>query len=93
MPRAPSEQSHATVAPISAGSSSRPSGTAAIACALALANVVFMPSAINCRPAVAISVSTQPGQMALTVMRRGASSSASAFTKPSTPCLLAQYAV
>ena len=44
-------------------------------------------------PSAAISVSTQPGQTALTVTCRSASSRASARVKPMTPCLDAQYAV
>ena len=45
---------------------------------------------IRRNPSRAISVSTQPGQIALTVMRRGASSSASALVNPMTPCFAAQ---
>ena len=37
-----------------------------------------------------VHLSTQPGQMALTVMSRGASSRASARVSPMTPCLEAQ---
>ena len=40
-----------------------------------------------------MSVSTQPGQIALAVILRGANSRARALVKPITPCLLAQYAV
>ena len=45
-----------------------------------------MASAPCCIPCAAISVSTQPGHSAFTVIRRGASSSASARVKPITPC-------
>jgi hypothetical protein len=48
--------------------------------------------AMSAIPSSLMSVSTQPGQMALTVILRGPSSSAAARTRPWTPALLAQYA-
>src|SRR5437773_1706356 len=55
-----------------------------------LTPVILAPA---CMPCAAISVSTHPGQIALTVMRRSTSSSASARVKPMTACFDAQYAV
>ena len=54
-----------------------------------------MPIALApiCIPCAAISVSTHPGQIALTVIWRSASSRASARVKPITACFDAQYAV
>ena len=44
-------------------------------------------------PSRVMSVSTQPGQIAFTWIRRGASSAANARTSPSSPAFDAQYAV
>ena len=52
-----------------------------------------MEAAIPFIPSRAISVSTHPGQMALTRISRSANSCAKARTMPSVPALLAQYAV
>ena len=87
---APSLHSHNTASATCSGCTSRPCG------------LVFTNSAMACsgvRPVLATtrsmlsrtrSVSVNPGHTALTVMPLVASSSASDFVRPNTPCLAAQ---
>ncbi len=72
---------------ISAGSLMRRSGTSRIATSNASSCVRPSNSA---SPSHAISVFTQPGQIAFTWIRRGASSAASDRTSPSSPAFDAQ---
>ena len=55
-----------------------------------VARMSSMPTPSSRKRPAAISVSTQPGQTAFTVMPRGASRSAKALVSPTTPCLAAQ---
>ena len=75
---------------ISAGVLMRPSGTGFIATWNAFSRDTPMAAAMPSMPCQAISVSTQPGQMALTATFWLASSSAMARTRPRMPALDAQ---
>ena len=84
-PRASGESSQATVPAMSSGWPIRPSGTAFIASATASSRVIPVASTIASMPCQAMSVSTQPGQIAFTCTSAGASSAENERTSPSSP--------
>lgn len=86
------EHKNATSPATSPLSTNRPIGTASRALR-AMASYVFPSAAASSEIRIrAMSVSTHPGQIALHVMPRAATSRATARTKPCIPALLAQYA-
>ena len=89
-PRASAESSQATTPAMSSGCDMRPSGTAFIASRYASSRVPPLPSASPSIPAHAISVSTEPGQIAFTWTFAEPSSAASERTSPSNPAFDAQ---
>ena len=78
---------------MSSGCPIRPSGTCFIASATASSRVMPVASTIASIPCHAMSVSTQPGQIAFTCTASGASSAEKERTSPSRPAFDALYPV
>ena len=90
---APGDISQETERPISWGVLMRPKGTGSMAIRWASSRLTPIPAAMPSMPSQAMSVSTQPGQTALTRMCWGAYSKLSALTSPSSAVFDAQYPV
>src|SRR5262249_24605008 len=81
--------SHSTAAATSCGWIKRPCGLVAVRLARACSTVRPVFSTMRCTDSSTNSVSTKPGQTALTVTPVRASSVASARVSPTTPCFAA----